>query len=162
MPLIKARRRISDYNAGRKNKASETHKKVMAVSLSLTSMVDMFAILVIFLLVNQNNVEDWVKVEHDIKLPRAKASDTTKKATTVSISTQQIFGDDQAIVETAAAKGPIVVAPLRKWLLSVADKNGYVNVVGDERVPFGTIRRVIATCQNAGFKNVNLAVFPKN
>lgn len=162
MPLIKARRRISDYNKNRKNKAHETHKKVMAVSLSLTSMVDMFAILVIFLLVNQSHVEEWVKVEHDIKLPKAKASDQAKKATTVSLTVDKLFGEDTNLADVASiSKGPLIVAPLRKWLSTISGKEGAVTVVSDEKVPFSAVRRVIATCQEAGFKNVNLAVFPK-
>jgi len=164
MPLSKARLRISDYKANRKLKGDEKNKKVMAVSLSLTSMVDMFAILVIFLLTNNSSVEEWVSLGHDITLPKAKSSDQARKTTTISISQQQIFGDEQALVDIEKiTKGPILVQPLRKWLLSLKDrdKGGYVNVVGDERVPYGAVRRVIATCQEAGFMNVNLAVFPK-
>jgi len=163
MALSKARLRISDYKADRKGKGDEKNKKVMAVSLSLTSMVDMFAILVIFLLTSASGVQEWVQLDHGIKLPTAKSSDQAKKATTISIAKDQIFGDKDALVDIRKiTSGPIIVQPLRRWLLSLKDrKEGYINVVGDESVPYGAVRRVIATCQEAGFNNVNLAVFPK-
>lgn len=163
MPISKARLRISDYKANRKAAGDEKNKKVMAVSLSLTSMVDMFAILVIFLLTNSSSVQEWVKLDHDIKLPKAKSNDQAKKSTTISIAKNQVFGDDTALVDVnRIAGGPVIVQPLRKWLLSLKDrKEGFVNIVGDESVPYAAVRRVIATCQEAGFNNVNLAVFPK-
>lgn len=169
MPLQKARLKISDLSVNRKNKSNEKNKKIMAVSLSLTSMVDMFAILVIFLLTNNQSVEEWVKLEHDITLPQAKTVDEPKKAVTLQISKDKVFGKDvipgaeeTALVDVnAIAKGPLVVEPMRAWLQKLGNKEGYVNVVADEKVPYGAVRRVISTCQVAGFTNVNLAVFPR-
>jgi biopolymer transport protein ExbD len=162
MPLSKARLRISDYKANRSNKNEEKNKKVMAVSLSLTSMVDMFAILVIFLLVNNSSVPEWVDLGHDIKLPKARTSDEAKRATTISISATQVFADEKPVVDVSQINhGAIIVPALQKWLQGIKDKNGRINVVGDEKVPYSAVRRVIATAQAAGFNNVNLAVFPK-
>ena len=163
MALSKARLRISDYKADRKGKGDEKNKKVMAVSLSLTSMVDMFAILVIFLLTSASSVQEWVSLEHGIKLPKAKTSDQAKKSTTISIAKDRVYGDKDALMDVKRiTSGPIVIPQLRKWLLSLKDRTeGFVNVVGDETVPYSAVRRVIATCQEAGFNNVNLAVFPK-
>ena len=163
MALSKARLRISDYKKNRSGSANEKNRKVMAVSLSLTSMVDMFAILVIFLLCNGGDTKEWVSLEHDITLPKAHSSDQAKKSTTISISKAQVFGDATALVDiNKITSGAIVVQPLRKWLLTLKDrKDGFVNVVADEKVPYSAVRRVIATCQEAGFNNVNLAIFPK-
>jgi biopolymer transport protein ExbD len=169
MPLQRARLKISDLSANRKNKSADKNKKVAAVSLSLTSMVDMFAILVIFLLTNNQSVEEWVKLEHDISLPHAKTADTPKKAVTIQVAADKIYAQDSApgskeatIVDLASAsKGPLVVEALRSWLTKLGNKEGYVNVVADEKVSYGAVRRVISTAQVSGFKNVNLAVFPR-
>ena len=47
MPITKARLKISDYNEQRKANLRGREGRIRMVSLSLTSMVDMFAILVI-------------------------------------------------------------------------------------------------------------------
>jgi biopolymer transport protein ExbD len=164
MPLQKARLRISDYKKKNKNKAADKNKKVAAVALSLTSMVDMFAILVIFLLTNNQTVEDWVKLDHDIHLPQAKTSDESKKATTLQVSMDGVFAEDkkQLAEISKISKGPLIIPAVKQWLVSVKEKKeGFVNILADERIPYGAIKRVISTCQESGFKNVNLAVFPK-
>lgn len=162
MPLKRARLRISDYNENRKNKLDDNSRKVAAVSLSLTSMVDMFAILVIFLLSSNSTVQEWVQIQHDIQLPKAKSSDEVKKSTTIQVSKDAVFGEDnQPLIDVAKVQGGLVVGPIQKYLSKIPDKQGYVNIVADARVPFGAMRRIIATVQESGFNNVNLAVMPR-
>jgi biopolymer transport protein ExbD len=163
MPLQKARLKISDYSANKNGKAKDHAKKVSAVSLSLTSMVDMFAILVIFLLANGNTVEEWVKLEHDIDLPKARTTDASKKATTLQVSDQAVYDENNnELVKVAQIRsGSAVVQPVAAWLKSLKNQEGYINLVADKDIPFGAMRRLITTCQATGFKNVNLAVFPR-
>ncbi len=167
MPLQRARLKISQLSTTRKSKAHDKNKKVAAVSLALTSMVDMFAILVIFLLTNNQNLEEWVKLEHNIQLPHAKSVDEPKKAVTLQISADAVYGEgaggtEKQIVQVSqVTKGPLIIEALKTFLISLKDKEGYVNVVADSTVAYGAIRRIVSTCQVAGFKNVNLAVFPR-
>lgn len=163
MPLQKARLKISDYKANQSGKAKDHNKKVAAVSLSLTSMVDMFAILVIFLLANSNTIEDWVKLEHDIDLPKARTTDVAKKATTLQVSETAVYDENNnELVKVASInRGSAVVKPVADWLKSLKNQEGYINLVADRDIPFGAMKRLIATCQASGFKNVNLAIFPR-
>lgn len=169
MPLQKARLKISQLSVNRKHKAHEQSKKVAAVSLSLTSMVDMFAILVIFLLTNNQSVEEWVKLEHNITLPQAKTVDEPKKAVTLQVAADKVYGQDAApgseevaiIDVNTVARGPLINDTVKNWLVKLHNKEGYVNIVADQTVSYGAIRRIISTAQMAGFRNVNLAVFPR-
>jgi biopolymer transport protein ExbD len=162
MPIQKARFRISDYNKNRKIRLGKHERKVQMVSLSLTSMVDMFAILVIFLLTSSSSVTQWLEIDHPIDLPKAKASDVPQKAATIQISSDAIYGDAKPLItiREASNSGPTIDV-VRRWLARQDKKKGYVNVVADSKVSFGIIRRVVASCQEAGFSNVNLAVQPK-
>lgn len=159
MPIKKARLKISDYNETRKLRLRSQERRVGLVSLSLTSMVDMFAILVIFLLASSGSVADWVKVGHGINLPHAKSQDIPAKAATVQIAEDGIYGDDKNLQPTEEVWKS--VEPLRQWLKTVEKKDGYINIVGHEKLPFGIVKRVVAACQEAGFHNVNLAVQPR-
>jgi biopolymer transport protein ExbD len=163
MPLQKARLKISDYSKNQSGKKRDHAKKVAAVSLSLTSMVDMFAILVIFLLANSNTVEDWVKLEHDINLPKARTTDAAKKATTLQVSEQAVYDENNnELVKVASiSQGSAVIKPVSDWLKGLKNQEGYINLVADADIPFGAMRRLISTCQASGFKNVNLAIFPR-
>lgn len=161
MPLKRARLKISDYNKSRKSRIKKQEKRAMVVNLSLTSMVDMFAIMVIFLLANQGTVNDWIKTGKDIELPKARADEAPPRAASLQISRQGVFGDDKLLMSYAQAQQG--TAPVAKWLASVPKlgKSAYLNIVADRRIPFGVIRRIVTTCQGAGFANVNLAVQPR-
>lgn len=162
MPLHKARLKISDYNETRKKRLGSQDRKMRMVSLSLTSMVDMFAILVIYLLTNSSSVSQWIEVGHKIELPRAQhaGDQPPAKSATLQINREGIFGEEKLIVTSAQLMGVTSSASIKGFLAKQKDKNGYVNIVADVNVPFGVIRRVITSCQEAGFGNVNLAVQP--
>jgi biopolymer transport protein ExbD len=149
MPITKARLRISDYAQKRKARVTKQERRILMASLSLTSMVDMFAIMVIFLLANSSTVAQWIEVSHNIELPQAKFADPPPKAATLQIAQGMIYGDTKTL------------DPIRNWLGRNAKKEGFINIVAHHRVPYGVIKRVIATCQDAGYKNVNLAVQPR-
>jgi len=159
MPIERARLKISDYNEARKNRMRNQERRVAVVSLSLTSMVDMFAILVIFLLANSGSFADWVKVGHNINLPHAKSSEIPAKAATVQVAVDQIFGDDKPLLTTADAMRSL--EPFRKWLATLEKKDGYINIVAHDRLHYGLMKKIIGACQDAGFHNVNLAVQPR-
>lgn len=163
MPITKARLRISDYNKQRKASLKKQQRRIAMVSLSLTSMVDMFAILVIFLLTNTSAITQWVEVGQGIKLPRAHSADPVPRGVTVQVTASALFGDKQELISvTDIVHGPMSIQPLKAWLEAQSKKDAVVNLVGHEAVPFGTMRKVVATCQDAGYTNVNLAVQPKN
>jgi biopolymer transport protein TolR len=161
VPLHRARLRISDYAEKRKSRLKHQERRIRMVSLSLTSMVDMFAILVIFLLVNTSTITQWIEVSHNIELPRAGMTDPPQKAPAIQISLDGIFGDEKLLVSAKESlKGTSALKPVRQFLAQFSSREGFVNIVAHTRVPFGVVRRVINTCQDVGFGKVNLAVQP--
>lgn len=161
MPITKARLRISDYNEKRKARLRHQERRIRMVSLSLTSMVDMFAILVIFLLSNSASVSQWIEVSPGIDLPKARASDPPPKAAALQISKEFVFANNKPLIAIPKILGgPATIDAVRAWLVRNAKKDGYVNIVAHQKIQYGVVKRVIATCQEAGFGNVNLAVQP--
>ena len=165
MPISKARFRISDYNARRKADVQKNERRIRVVSLSLTSMVDMFAILVIFLLTSQDSVSQMVDLGHGIQLPKAKFNSPPPRAGTVQIGEEGVFADGKPLIKMdELLKGGDRVAPVTTWLEALkakkSEKAGYLNLVAHTKIPFGAVRRVVATAQAAGFSHLNLAVEP--
>ncbi len=131
------------------------------VSLSLTSMVDMFAILVIFLLVESSTVSQWIEVSHNIELPRAGMVDPPHQAPAISISSEGIFGNEKLLVSAKdSLRGAAEFNPIKQFLSKFDKREGFVNIVAHTKVPFGVVRKVVNLCQDSGFGKVNLAVQP--
>ncbi len=161
MPLHRARLKISDYTKNRKSRLKRQERSIRMVSLSLTSMVDMFAILVIFLLVNSASVSQWIEVSHNIELPKAGFAEQPQKATTLHVSIAGVFGGDVLLVSAKdVAHGGDNLPSVKKWLSQFSKREGFVNLVVHTKVPFGVVRKLINTCQETGFGKVNLAVQP--
>lgn len=129
------------------------------VSLSLTSMVDMFAILVIFLLASSSSTTEWIKLSHGVDLPKAKSSYIPPKAAAIQVARDMIYADEKVLLSVASASQSM--EPLRKWLAKIEKRSGYINLVAHQKTPYGLIKKIIAACQDAGFNNVNLAIQPK-
>lgn len=160
MPLQKARLKISDYNEQRKASLRKKERRLQMISLSLTSMVDMFAILVIFLLTNTSTVSQWFEVGKGIDLPKAKYSEAPSKGATLQVSSEGIFADNKLLLALDELNDqPTSLAKIKEWL-SANHSEKLVNIVGHERLPFGAIKKLVVACQESGYQNVNLAVQP--
>lgn len=170
MPLKKARLKISEYSATRKASVSKTERKIRMVSLSLTSMVDMFAILVIFLLSSQDSATPMLDFGHGVQLPKAKTAAPPPQGVTLEVAKSGVYFQSKKLVDldnlhSADAK---TLAPLRTWLetqlkaeLANPNSNKRLNLVADERLPYGTVRRIVAMAKRSGYAELSLAVEPK-
>ncbi len=161
MPIGKARLRISDYSRMRKSRLKHKERHIRMISLSLTSMVDMFAILVIYLLTSANTVTQWLQMSHAINLPQGKFVEIPVKAGTLEVTKDTLYANNEKLISIKEIEnGPFLVAPLRAWLKQQPTTEGFINLVGDRQISFGAVRRIVATCQESGFSNVNLAIQP--
>ncbi len=161
MPISKARLKISDYNKNRKMRLKNQERKIRMVSLSLTSMVDMFAILVIFLLTNNNTVTQWIELGHSINLPKAKYSEPSKQAASIQVAKDAVYVDEKKVLTiTQAQQSTNALRPILSSRGVKAKSSAYINIVADQKTPFGIIKKVVMTCRESGFENVNLAVEP--
>jgi len=155
MPIGRARLKISDYRDERKKRTQNSERRIRVVSLSLTSMVDMFAILVIFLLTNTETVSQWIEVSRDIQLPKAHHVETPSQGNTIQVTRNQLWFEGKVIATLTEKYQEALVTELKKLT-----KSARLNVVADEKIPYGTVKKVLSTCQTAGFDNLNLAVQP--
>lgn len=76
-------------------------KRGVVVTLSLTAMVDMFTVLVIFLLQNYNSTGEVLFLPKEVSLPKAEKVKELKPAVIVTVSNQSIFVDKSAVISFA-------------------------------------------------------------
>lgn len=75
-------------------------KRSVVVVLSLTAMVDMFTVLVIFLLQNYNVTGQVLFLPKEVQLPKAEKVKDLEAGVAVTISLNQVYVDKEAVVST--------------------------------------------------------------
>ena len=85
------RHRYHNILSRRKNKRSVT------ALLSLTAMVDMFTVLVIFLLQNYNSTGEIIYIPKEVVLPKATTVKELKPAHVVTVSSKEILLDKEVV-----------------------------------------------------------------
>ena len=141
--------------------------------MNLTSLMDVFTILVFFLLVNSGSVE-IVQSPKDVKLPTSFEESKPRETVVISVSPEDVIVQGKIVAKTAdiLAGKEAVLAPLGARLaelkknivgpatLTVADSQE-VTILADKSVPFIVVRMVMSACTVEGYENVSLAVIQK-
>jgi biopolymer transport protein ExbD len=88
----------------RHNRPSKGKKRSPLVILSLTAMVDMFTVLVVFLLQNYNTTGEAIELSDSVKLPKASAVKELRPAHVVVVSKGNIMLDKDIIASFTQVK----------------------------------------------------------
>jgi biopolymer transport protein ExbD len=149
------------------------HKRSRPASLSLVSLMDIFTILVFFLLVNQAEVAE-LDVPQNIKLPESMALVPPSQTVVVMVTPDQVLvqGEPVATVAEVDAQDGLVIQSLQAALKSQTDRilrasaqesieEREITVLGDKSVPFRVLKKVLATCTAADYGKLSLAVVQK-
>jgi len=147
--------------------------RLKITKMNLTSLMDVFTILVFFLLVNSGSVE-LVEAPKNVKLPEARIETKPRETVVIFVSREdvlvqgelvarvddilegQVGSVDLITVRLAELKGNIVGPST----LAVAGSQE-VTILADKSVPFVVIRKIMSTCTDGGYENVSLAVIEK-
>ena len=89
-------------------------KREVVAMLSLTAMVDMFTVLVIFLLQNYSATGDVLYIPKEVTLPKAEQIKELKPAVVVTISNKEVLLDKEVIIsfEQLQAQKEWMIEPL--------------------------------------------------
>jgi len=150
-----------------------SRNRVKITKMNLTSLMDVFTILVFFLLVNSGSVE-VVEAPKDVKLPESLVESKPRETVVISISAEEVLvqGKLVAFVEdilndTENAIEPINarLAELKESVIGINTKtvaaSQEVTILADRSVPFTVVKTVMSTCTAEGYENVSLAVVQK-
>lgn len=150
-----------------------SRNRVKIGKMNLTSLMDVFTILVFFLLVNSGSVE-LVEAPKDVKLPTSFEESKPRETVVISVSPEEVLVQGRMVAKVAdiienkeASLDPLAIrlAELKENIvgpatLSVADSQE-VTILADKSVPFIVVRRVMSACTEEGYENVSLAVIQK-
>jgi biopolymer transport protein TolR len=143
-------------------------------ALSLVSMMDIFTILVFFLLVSSAETEVLPNPK-EIKLPESAALEKARESVVVMVTETQILVQGRPVTTVAAALAgdELVIAELKDALRQQTDRvliqqakadiaAREVTILGDRELPYRLLKRVMASCTAADFGQISLAVVQKD
>ncbi|OZY87806.1 RNA polymerase subunit sigma-70 [Cellvibrio mixtus] len=158
----------------RAKRMAKHHRRLKQGSkLNLVSLMDIFTILVFFLLVNSGDVE-VLQTDKSIKLPASFSEQVPENNLLVLISATDVVVAGRAVGSVAdllATEGD-KFEPLAQELKYHAEKAGPlteknqltgrpVTVMADQKVPYQLLKKVMATCAAAEYRDISLAVTKK-
>lgn len=157
----------------RRMKRMARSKRSRVISLSLTSLMDVFTILVLYLLVNQST-GTVLEPPKNIKLPDSVVMVKPRDTLVVTVSNEDVTVQGVAVATVAdvMASEDDVIEAIRDRMEQIKasaiginaeseSNRAEVTVMGHRTVHFKVLKRVMASCTAAGFTKVSLAVNQK-
>ncbi|WP_299079805.1 biopolymer transporter ExbD [uncultured Paraglaciecola sp.] len=153
----------------------ERHHKRMAKDskLSLVSLMDIFTILVFFLMVNASDVQ-VLQNSKSVELPKSTAQQAAKETLILMVNNNDLILQGQKLADVATILNqtedhiPALATELeyqinRKGSMGEKGADGNdieraITIMGDKNIPYTLLKRIMQTCAQAGFTNISLAV----
>ena len=150
-----------------------SRNQAMTARINLTSLMDVFTILVFFLLVNSATTE-VLETPKGITLPASVVEEKPRETVVIFVSSEEVTvqGELVALVaEIKATPGQNIeaigarLAELGDNIVGLKTKtvaeSQEVTILADKSVPFSVIKKVMSTCTSQGYGQISLAVLQK-
>jgi biopolymer transport protein ExbD len=146
--------------------ARMTRNKKAAPKLNLTSLMDVFTILVFFLMYNYSANVETLQQPRQISLPESDAEAKPRETVVIFVGKDEVLVQGVRVARVAdIAANPGELAELNDSVIGTSTQavahSHEVTVLADKSVPFNVVKKVMATCTGQGFTRVSLAVVQK-
>ena len=156
----------------RMKRMARNHKRRLP-AMNLTSLMDVFTILVFFLLVNSSNSE-VLEAPKKITLPDSVVETKPAETAVVMVSDEAVVVQGEAVIAISD-----VIASKQEYISQISDKlkaikgnvigvstktvaeSDKVTILSHKTIPFKVLQKVMASCTAAGYGTINLAVIQK-
>ena len=155
--------------------ARMTRNKRAIPQLNLTSMMDVFTTLVFFLIVNSSASSEVLQQPKQITLPASVVEAKPRETVVIFVGKDEVLVQGELVARVAdiqasknAEIGAIRVrlAELSESVIGVSTQavadSQEVTVLADKSIPFGVLKKIMATCTGQGYTRVSLAVVQKS
>jgi biopolymer transport protein ExbD len=142
-------------------------------SLNLTSLMDVFTILVFFLLFNTGSTE-VIESPKEIKLPDSVVEAKPKETVVIMVSPEAVLVQGQAVIgtpELIASRNETIAAvtarlnQIERNIIGISTKtvaeSKEVTILADKTIPFSALKKIMSTCTGSGYGKISLAVIQK-
>jgi biopolymer transport protein ExbD len=138
--------------------------------LNLVSLMDIFTILVFFLLINSGDSE-IVRISNNVKLPASFAETPPELTVNVLVTKTEIIvnGRSVATMDDVIESNDGLIPGLEQELIYLAakrqeltdeekHKGRAVTILGDQSIPYELLKRVMTTCAKTNYRDLSMAV----
>lgn len=125
-------------------------KKSILASLTLTSLIDAFSILVIYLLTNASNTQIPFDMRGGMQMPQAKLSDTLSYGSVVKVMNGEYFVDSTKI--------SVLELPIKLRELKEKNPTETIIIQADRKLPYSEMNPIILAAAQAGVEKFQFAV----
>jgi biopolymer transport protein ExbD len=144
--------------------------------LNITSMMDMFTIILVFLLKNFSTEGAIVTPADNLTLPESSVEKRAKESLSVKVAKNSIMVENNLVLGEKAyselfQQKEFLIKPLYELLVKYSEEavkmseisgksfSGEITIQGDVEIPYNILTRVMYTCGQAGYPNMNLFVY---
>ena len=157
----------------RAKRMARNHKRMKSGSLNLTALMDIFTILVFFLMVNSSSDVQLLQDSDKITMPVSVAEQEPRDTLVIQVNNEEILVSGQKIVDIDIAalreSGVDTIAELAEELQYHASrrprltdeerlKGRAITIQGHHEIPYILLRKIMATCAETEFRDISLAV----
>jgi biopolymer transport protein ExbD len=140
--------------------------------INLTSLMDVFTILVFFLLVNSGS--ELLEAPRQLVLPESVVEMKPRETVVIYVNKDEVLVQGEPVVRIAdilAMNGqdiePIMtrLAELQNRVIGVRTQavaeSKEVTILADKSIPFSVVKQVMSSCTSQGYERISLAVIQK-
>lgn len=150
-------------------RAARKERNKQQLDMNLVSLIDIFTILLFFLLSSATEVETLPSFKA-VKLPESNAEAFPKETIVVTVSGEEIIVDGRKVADVAEVMklADDVIPTLKAELELLAKRQvirkenqatqAAVTIMGDKDIPYRLLRKVMVTSARANFSDVSFAV----
>ncbi len=150
-----------------------SRNRVKITKMNLTSLMDVFTILVFFLLVNSGSVQ-VMDAPKTVTLPESMVETKPRETVVIFVSKDQVLVQGKAvalvadIIEDKSATIDAITLRLAELQESALGPNTQavaasqeVTILADKSIPFAVIKKIMSTCTGEGYEILSLGVIQK-
>jgi biopolymer transport protein ExbD len=141
--------------------------------LNLTPLMDVFTILVFFLLFHSSG-SDLLKTPRQIKLPVSVVEAKPRETVVIMVSPEVVLIQGEAVIST-----PELLEDSTRTVHAISDrlkqlerniigistktvaKSREITLLADKTIPFKVLKKIMSTCTGSGYERISLAVIQK-
>jgi biopolymer transport protein ExbD len=145
------------------------------MTLQITSMADIFMILLVFLLKSYSTSLATVSLTEGTQLPTATAGGAMRDALKLEVTDKAVNLDSRSVAKLenfrfqrgdvdASGTARAIVKALSDWRAKTKTEASVSNlvVVADQRVPYATLKPILASAAGVGYVDLQLVVVEKD
>jgi len=141
--------------------------------LNLTPLMDVFTILVFFLLFHASGSE-VMEAPKQIKLPDSVVETKPRETVVIMVSPEVVLVQGEAVISTpqlledrveTVAEVTDRLKQLERNIIGISTKaiveSKEVTILADKTIPFKALKKIMSTCTGSGYGRISLAVLQK-